>query len=247
MSLRNLLSRFPGPARGPLMRPSGLPEANLGGIPDLVEPLLGWRVWRVWTPATGSDCCPVFSSVILDTPWAPRRRVSAEHSFDLGPSCRGLLESDCSCGLYAFKDPVEALGYLIKVRDRLLGMSVDVSFGTVSLWGTVVECERGYKAQYAYPHHFYLSAPISRSLAMVSSAFGVPVGIYTSDDDEEISMPVSFARSSRGSVPLKKSALIQSEKIPYLVGLYDLTASPEWVSQPLLGRPELLSSGLADD
>jgi len=247
MSLRNLLSRFTAPARSPLMHLSDQPEADLRGIPDLVEPLLGWRVWRVWTPAADSDSCPVFSSVILDTSWAPRRRVSAEHSFDLGSSCRGLLESDCSCGVYAFKDAVEALGYLIRIRDRLLGMSVDVALGTVSLWGRVVEYDRGYKAQYAYPQHFYIPARISRLLSQVSSAFGVPVGIYASACDEEISVPVSSGSPSPEQARLKNTAVIASEKIPYQVGLYDRTASPEWMSQVSLGWSELLPPGLADD
>lgn len=224
MSLRNLLSRFTAPPKGPLMHPSDQPEANLREIPDFVEPLLGWRVWRVWPPTSGSGSCPVFSSVILDTPWVPRRRVSAEHSFDLGPSCRGLLESDCSCGLYAYKDPVEALGYLIRVRDRLLGMSVDVALGTVSLWGKVIEYDRGYKAQYAYPQHLYIPARISRLLSQVSSAFGVPVGVYASACDEEIKIAVSSGSRKPEQHRLKNTAVIASKKIPYQVGFYDRTA-----------------------
>lgn len=228
------------------MNPSDLPEGNLGEIPDLVEPLLGWRVWKLWTPAAGSDSCPVLSSVILDTPWTPRRKVAAEHSFDLGSSCRGLLESGCSCGLYAFKDPAEAFGYLVKIRDLLPGMSVEVSFGTVSLWGRVIECERGYKAQYAYPHHLYLPALVSRLLTRVNSAFGVPVGIYASACDEEISIPVSPGSPGQEKLFLKNTGSIAAKKIPYQVGLYDRTASPGWMSQLPLTRSEALPRGLAD-
>jgi hypothetical protein len=53
-------------------------------VPDFVEPLQAWRVWRVAPPAVA----------------------------------------------------------------RVLGL--------VSLWGTVVECERGYRASHAYPLHLYV-------------------------------------------------------------------------------------------
>jgi len=232
MSLKDPLSRFTGRKNSPPMRQSGPPEPCLGGIPDLIEPLLGWRAWRVWTPPPGSDRSPTFSSVILDTPWTPRRKISAEHSFDLGERCRGLLKSDCSCGVYSFADPAEAFGYLVTVRDRLLGMSVEVALGTVSLWGKVIVCERGYKAQYAYPHHLYLPASLSRFVPTISSVFGVGVGIYASTCEEEISLGVP---SSDGGKPwplrLKNSGLLGSGKLPYAVGFYDLAASPAPMSQ----------------
>lgn len=242
MSLKNLLGRF-GPIQGPLMNPSGQPEESPGGIPDLVEPLQGWRVWKVWIPAAGSDSLPVLSSVILDMPWTPRRKVAAEHSFDLGSSCRGLLESGCSCGLYAFKDPADAFGYLVKIRDRLPGMSVDVSFGAVSLWGRVIECEKGYKAQYAYPQHLYLPAPASRLLDQISSSFGVPVGIYASSCDDEISLTVSNDCQGREKLPLKNTGEIAVRNMPYPVGLYDLTASPDWMDRFPSVKPENVSFG----
>src|SRR5574337_877167 len=191
MSLKDLLNRFKGRRNGLWTRhPEDHPEPGLEGIPDFVEPLVGWRAWRIWIPPPGSISCPAFSSVILDTPWTPRRRFSAEHSFDLGAKCRGLLDPGCSCGIYAFRRPFEAFGYLMKVRDRLLGRSVEVALGTVSLWGRGIECELGYKAQYAYPKHVYLPASFVRFLPEVMSAFGVGAGIYVSACEEEISLLV---------------------------------------------------------
>lgn len=207
-----------------------LPERYLGGIPDLVEPVLGWRVWRVWAPA-GLESSPILSSVILDTPWTPRRKVTAEHSLDLSSNCSGLLESGCSCGVYAFVDPHEAFAYLVKMRDRLQSLSVEVSLGTVSLWGRVVECERGFKAQYAYPHHIYLPGRIARLMPDVASAFGIPVGVYASSCEEEISIPVALGHSGAEKLLLKNTLLLAGKNLPYQAGLYDQEALPAWMGK----------------
>jgi hypothetical protein len=241
MSLKDLLSRFTSRRNGPSMRhPADQPEPGLDGIPDFVEPLLGWRAWRIWTPLSGSDLCPDFSSVILHTPWTPRERFSAEHSFDLGVNCRGLLDPCCSCGIYAFRDPLEAFVYLMKIRDRLLGMSVEVALGTVSLWGRVIECELGYKAQYAYPRHIYLPASFVRFLPKVRSAFGVTAGVYISTREEEISLPVSLGAPGlrHPRLHLKNSGFLNAKDYPYEAGFYDVAAAPERSKQPLITRPD---------
>ncbi len=39
--------------------------------------------------------------------------------------------------------------------------------GTVSLWGTVVECEHGWRAEYAYPRRIYVPVTARRRLFLV--------------------------------------------------------------------------------
>jgi hypothetical protein len=46
---------------------------------------------------------------------------------------------DCQCGFYATKEPDEQWA------------TYSVVYGKVALWGRVIEHERGYRAQYAYP------------------------------------------------------------------------------------------------
>ncbi|HET7214833.1 MAG TPA: hypothetical protein VFL79_14675 [Terriglobia bacterium] len=224
MSLKDLLSRFRNRKNGPLIcRPESHPETGVEGVPDFVEPLLGWRTWKIRTPFPGPDACPGLSSIILDKMWAPRRKFSAEHSFDLGARCRGLLDLACSCGIYAFNDPLEAFVYLMRIRDRLLGMSVEIAMGTVSLWGKVVECRLGYKAEYAYPHHIYLPASFARFLPAVSSRFGVGTGIYAFTTDDELSLAVAPASGYPETVTLhlKNSGSLKPRGFPYEAGLYD--------------------------
>ncbi len=240
MSLKDLLSRFKNRKSGPsICHLEDRPEPGFEGIPDFVAPLLGWRAWKVRAPLSGPGACPGLSSVVLDMPWAPRRRFSAEHSFDLGVKCSGLLDIDCSCGIYAFNDPLEAFVYLMRVRDRLLGMSVEVAIGTVSLWGKVIECELGYKAEYAYPHHIYLPASFARFLPVVSSAFGVVAGVYASTCEDELSLAVSppFGGLKRATLRLKNSGSLRPREFPYEVGFYDIRALPGRKEQLPAARP----------
>lgn len=244
MGLKNLFSRFMSRKNGPSTRHRGeRPEPGVEGIPDFVEPLVGWRAWRVWMPSPhGPNLCPAFGSVILDTPWVPRKRFSAEHNLDLGARCRGLLVPDCSCGIYAFKNPLEALVYLMRVRDRLLSMAVELALGTVSLWGTVVECELGYRAQYAYPRHVYLPASLARFLPKVTSTFGVITGVYVSACEEEISLPVSSGIRSQQPprLRLRNSVSLSAKGFPFEVGLYDTIMSLGRRNQVPDGRPDFL-------
>ncbi len=112
--------------------------------PDYIFPVVGYRVWQ-WD-ATGLKS-------LNGVRWHPGRAFAAE--------CRtqGWHEaprSDCSCGIYASK----SLDHL-----RQLGYTESRIHGEVCLWGTVVEHEGGWRAQFAYP----------KSLILPLSA--VPVGM----------------------------------------------------------------------
>jgi hypothetical protein len=128
----------------------------------------------------------------------------------------------------------------MKLRDRLLGMSVEVALGTVSLWGRVIECESGYKAQFAYPRHIYLPASFARFLPRVSSAFGVTAGVYVSSTEDEISLPVSWDMPGQKNarLHLKNSGFLNARDFPYEAGLYDVAPTPGWRNQPRIKRQD---------
>ncbi len=228
MSLRSRWRRFANPKPGQPERHPYPGEGELGGVPDLIEPLRAWRVWRISILPFNHHRIPLLRSVILNTPWTPRQQVAAEHSFDLGAKCRGLVKSSCSCGVYAFKDPRDAFTYLLSVRDRLLEMSVDTALGSVSLWGKVVECERGYRAQYAYPHHIYLPVTAHHQVADVISEFGVPVGVHAALCGKEAESAMLAGRSGRwGKAPgLKKFRVLETRNHSYRIAFYDQPVIP---------------------
>jgi hypothetical protein len=111
------------------------------------ECLVGWRGWElamphylttggapitVWMPGEATEAiCRVF-----------RYRPNEEHSAD-----QRIPADNCQCGIYAFKTP-----YKLR-QDNYLNQSL---LGEVWLWGKVIECTMGFRAEYAYPKALYL-------------------------------------------------------------------------------------------
>ena len=102
-----------------------------------------------------------------------------------------------------------------------------MALGTVSPWGKVIECEWGYKAQYAYPHQIYLPASFGRIVGKVSPGFSLSAGVYASINKDEISLPVplDFGGQRGRILHLKNSGFIITQDFPYEVWFYDLAPS----------------------
>ena len=117
-------------------------------IPDYILPVIGYRVWR-WN-ATGRKS-------LNGEPWLPGRPLAA----GCRAAARGAIvgrakalhgahelpHSDCTCGVYAAKN---------REHLRQFGYEQCGIRGEVYLWGTVVEHERGWRAQFAYPKSLFL-------------------------------------------------------------------------------------------
>jgi len=56
---------------------------------------------------------------------------------------------ECGCGFYAFR----TLPYLVEWLEHREEPNIVV--GEVYLWDKIVDCQYGYRAQYAYPKGFY--------------------------------------------------------------------------------------------
>jgi hypothetical protein len=156
--------------------------------PDFVEPALGWRAWAV----VDRDLEPRLRSIYYDVVWQPGRALVAAclhrpRAIRLPWRTRmrehETPEVECTCGIYAAADPLTAAAYLdapisSAERCRVLGI--------VSLWGHVVECDRGWRASHAYPHRLYVPRLASRAgwsrrsaplddLPFELARYGVPV------------------------------------------------------------------------
>lgn len=103
--------------------------------PDYIFPLVGYRVWQ-W------DAAGLQSLNAIQ--WCPREALSAECK---AKGCHHAPQSDCTCGIYASKglDHLSRLGY---TGNRI--------HGEVFLWGTVIEHEEGWRAQFAYPRNLFV-------------------------------------------------------------------------------------------
>jgi hypothetical protein len=128
-------------------------------VPDAVEPIVGWRCWRIGDSPEGF----VLSSACRGARWAPRWPLEA--SCDRGHRSPAL---GCTCGIYAAGEPRLPHQYLpphVKAADRIrtqaiLGYDVVMAVGLAALWGEVIECDWGWRSQYAYPSRLYVPTGI---------------------------------------------------------------------------------------
>jgi hypothetical protein len=148
--------------------------------PDYCAPLIAWRLWQ----AAAVDGAMQLVSMYHTVQWPVRKALESECLRTRLPWCSAHQAPvrRCRCGIYA-----TTLGV---VRSHLLCESMDeprrTVVGRVSLWGSVLECERGWRASHAYPERLYVPAlprpggVAPSKLADDLAAYGVPVALLDS-------------------------------------------------------------------
>lgn len=131
-------------------------------VPDYISPVVGFRVWQ-WD-ATGLRS-------LNGEKWVAHQPLSAVCRADAIGSIAGLSKAThtpaelpyfkCTCGVYAAR----TMEHLNQCGYQKFGVH-----GEVYLWGKVVEHERGWRAQFAYPKTLFLAADkIPFSLSEINS------------------------------------------------------------------------------
>lgn len=101
------------------------------------------------------------------TPWWPRQKLRA--------TCGGKLFSEhdapkegCQCGIYAYAAPNNP-----NLKDR------NVVWGEIAMWGDVLICETGYRAEFAYPLSLFVRDVGTKVVKFLrdslEESYGVPV------------------------------------------------------------------------
>lgn len=145
---------YPSMATSPYLGDDPKPQKPL---PEehLVSAVTGYRAWNV----------PLFvdelRSVAKASKWLPYQRFEAQCA---AQQCEGV---SCQCGIYAFNQLK-----LVKDEYRGEGKSRKYVYGEVYLWGRVLECKDGYRAQFAYPKAFVNTGAVAKRM---SEVFGVPL------------------------------------------------------------------------
>jgi len=148
-------------------------------VPDYVEQFVAWRVWRV----VRRDGEYILGSIVKRTLWPAGEALAAEcvgHQ-RLWPRRRkqrhDAPEAQCDCGIYAA--PLDRVGPY--AAEAPFGRIARV-LGEVALWGTVIECEYGYRASHAYPARIYVPADAGdpwrlswEDVALGLWRYGVPI------------------------------------------------------------------------
>jgi hypothetical protein len=101
-----------------------------------VEPIMAWRAWALTGKRDGSDLLlrPVAGR---SRPWRPMQAAEAACKHTRHHASPNL---DCTCGLHGTHN--------LEILRRTRCPAV---VGRVALWGTVIEHDFGFRAQYAYP------------------------------------------------------------------------------------------------
>ncbi len=172
----------------------------MSGAPDYIEPVEGWRVWRV-APLDGDV---VLQSVFVNAVWEPGRPLEArcEHRrrspwrpWRVYRNDHPAPDEECSCGIYAASARSAARRYLGVPSPISAGIRV---LGRVALWGDVVESENGWRASCAYPSLLYVPLAgdharrslrrraVVDALAVGLEAYGVPVELVAGESETSI-------------------------------------------------------------
>lgn len=135
------------------------------------EPIVGYRDFSLIQGAYGLHLKSRNNAI-----WPPRKKMYA--------LCNGnpfvshdAPSLDCDCGIYAYDSP----------DNPSLRADSSALWGEVLLWGEVVVCDSGYRAQYAYPSYLFLrtsqNSKATSTLELVrdelEDTYGVPVMIVS--------------------------------------------------------------------
>jgi hypothetical protein len=122
--------------------------------PLLLEPVLGWRVWRLTRSRHGLR----LQALATPDTWPPNEAEAARCFVSDHP---GAPLVECTCGYHAASS-VDAL-----MGAGMLGRGVAV-LGAIAMWGTVIEHAHGARAEFAYPARLRLvCAPCLRMGSIV--------------------------------------------------------------------------------
>jgi hypothetical protein len=157
--------------------------------PDFAEPFDSWRVWTV----VRRDGEYSLRSVVQRTVWPAGTALEAECL-----RCRNVLfwlrrkrrheapDAGCECGIYGAG--LDRVGQYV-AEGAFHGVARVL--GRVALWGTVVECERGFRASHAYPTRIYVPADAGdpwrtswEEVAVGLCRYGVPIELLAARANE---------------------------------------------------------------
>jgi hypothetical protein len=150
--------------------------------PDCFEPAIGWRVWTVTEDAGQLR----LSSVLYPTVWPVRREFVAACAVHApsGRAPHAVPHIRCGCGVHAAASVDGAASYF-DGQAGTFGREIYRVIGSVSLWGSVVEGDRGWRSSHAYPQRLYVPArcptaaarATAGEIALALTDYGVPVAL----------------------------------------------------------------------
>jgi hypothetical protein len=148
-----------------------LPDPNFK-VPDLIQAVEGWRVWRVSTELPRFGASPkMYSATHSNYYWTPRKVSLA--------ACRKCDQDvpgeKCSCGFYSAK----TFSHLMTMAYHWYNMDDGyvMVLGQVANWGKVIEGTQGWRAAMAYPVKLWVPFESWKIAQALEDGYGVPVAL----------------------------------------------------------------------
>jgi hypothetical protein len=170
--------------------------------PDMIGPLRAWRSWYVRETEEGWR----LFSIHYGEAWPAERAIEAacyrsryvSNANENTHARHAAPARDCLCGVYGAKELDQARQYFVASYSGCEMVPVTPDYvhrvvGQVDLWGRVIDCSQGYRAEIAYPAHLWL--PTRRpdgkdfdveAAALDLLAYGVPVELLDGGSRFEI-------------------------------------------------------------
>lgn len=143
--------------------------------PDLIEPIYGWRAWRISRTVDGLRLC----SIIYDDVWTPNEAFTA--TCQASSHSSGAPDTSCACGVYASRSSGAAKRYATGRND---GLFIGRAIGIVALWGLVFAGADGWRATFAYPKRLWVRepggacSPEAEGVAGELAVYGTPLDLW---------------------------------------------------------------------
>lgn len=192
-------------------------QANVGGqvLPDEfgTEPLLGYRGWHIVNAGDGTG----FALKSLHASHLWDREVEAVCLQAMTVFYKGRYgghrspDPACSCGIYA-QLPEHPLSEWDDIKVGRVSAS-----GTIAMWGRIIRCERGFKAQYAR-----IESPIVLDMSCVRGCDGPPNMIALPDMSQRGYLAYCPQHAYDVQSPLVRAELLLPEISNSLSRRYDI-------------------------
>jgi len=132
------------------------------------EPLIGWRCWHV-LPHEGL-LRPIYKRGLV---WKPRQTLEALCPEDPHEP----PDEHCRCGVWTVCHPMllDEIGWTNAPPPGTAKLPGVIVVGEVSLWGKIIQHERGWRASCAYPRHLYAFTEDAMLAETLRERYGVPV------------------------------------------------------------------------
>jgi hypothetical protein len=132
------------------------------------EAITGWRCWFV-LPEEGL-LRPIFKRGLRWPPRTAQEALCADNEHQ-------APDEDCKCGIYAVCAPLllQEVYWTSSPPKGVKPLPGIVVVGQLSLWGKVIQHERGWRAQFAYPTHLYAFTDDEAVAERLRAHYQVPV------------------------------------------------------------------------